>query len=256
MGTCANTSITRCQGQEIPFSDLFQGIQGSLFNVSFMRKNFSNDAANICANTSNSATFPGDNGQQATWFVTATGIQIAANTLPDDGQNPNIGNYDLIICGQDNGGIIGPCPVSVTVKDSSDPFCINGGGNNGGTCIGLTVNDGATITPGQVMAGATAFDLPVVQGVNGTSFFGDSSTSITVNCTGTQNGTINLRINGNVCQVNVNCNGNNNGNCTPPLNLGLADWMIPLSNDPTARLLPPAISTSSPGLQQTIGGDS
>ena len=134
-----------------------------------------------------------------------------------------VSNGDLVIS---NSAAPGSYTRSVTIQDANgDPVTctiqFNVSNASAGACLNITVNDGDTITPGMVQQGATAFGSPVVAGVNGVNFTGDTSTSVTVACAGNSNGTIDLRMsNGTICTVNVNCGTVRGGGC---LNLTVND---------------------------------
>ena len=174
----------------IPVSDFYQNISG-----------------NITLNTFGAGgSTPGQSYQM---FAGTINVQSGGVQIDFDGGLTNPGTlnpHTVNICATDSDG---QTCCQVTLQFSDDPNC----NNSTFTCNNLTVNDGDTITPGMVASGATSFGSPVVAGVNGTSFSGDTSTSVTAACTGASNGTINLRLSDNtVCTVNVNC-GAVGGNC-------------------------------------------
>ena len=207
MGQCANTQITKCAGEQITLADLFQAVNGTATITGFKRATYSSPGVinNLdCNNLSNSVTdIPSNSGGQTTWTSTSTTITVAANTFNQNtSATPGLNNFDLIVCGSDGDGVIGPCSLNVTVLDPNQSPC----GAVGGACLNLTVNSGDTITPSMVQSGATSFGSPVVAGQGaGVNFTGDSSASVTVTNSGSTASTITLKMaDGTTCVVTIN----------------------------------------------------
>ena len=210
MGQCANDQITVCQGQQITLNDLFQNVVGNATITGFKRAVRDNNNVitnNDCTNLSNSASFPGDGGGQVSWTSTSTAITVHPNTFSTGGLN----NFDIIVCGSDNNGVIGPCLLNVTVLDSASAQCANVGGN----CLNPTLSAG-TLVPSDFQSGATSFTsnlANIVSGQTGIQVNSVTTTAINVSCLGSTSGTINVVMqDGTTCPATISC-GTVTGNC-------------------------------------------
>ena len=210
MGQCAVTSISVCQGGQLTVGDLFQNIVGNATITGFKRASYSSpgNPNNVnCNNLVNSAAFPVQGGGQSNWTSTSSAINIASDTLSTGGLN----NYDIIVCGSDGDGVIGPCLLNVTVLDSASAQCTNVGGN----CLNPTLSAG-TLVPSDFQSGATSFTSTlsnIVNGQTGIQVNSVTTTAINVSCLGSTNGTIDVVMqDGTTCSATISC-GTVTGNC-------------------------------------------
>lgn len=163
MAQCAGDQFFKCAGTTLTVGELFQQISGTATITGFKRATY--DAAGVadnvdCDNLSFVATFPSANAGQTNWNATTSGILIAADTF----NTPGFNNFDIIVCGSDASGNVGPCLLNVTVLDPDQSPCNNAGNNNQIDCSESFV-DASEACDGRVRV--------CLKGTNGNAYFGN-----------------------------------------------------------------------------------